>query len=138
MQGRRCTDWFVYLAVRVFICTVQAMQMSSCRRLAACLAWIASRVLHVREQVIDDNLREVFPSMKSGDRHRLARAMWEHLIVMACEIAHAPRKIHRTNWRQYFTMHKNRQMMEYFLDSRPTIVVSGHFGNFEMAGYVAG
>ena len=138
MQGRRFTDWLVYLAVRVFICTVQAMQMSTCRRVAAHLAWFASHVMHVREDVIDDNLREVFPSMKSSDRYRLARAMWEHLIIMACEIAHAPRKIHRTNWRRYFTMHKNRQMMEYFLDTRPTIVVSGHFGNFEMAGFAAG
>jgi KDO2-lipid IV(A) lauroyltransferase len=138
MQGRRITDWLVYLAVRVFVCIAQTMRISTCRRIAAALAWFVTQLLHVREEVIDDNLRQVFPSMKSSQRNRLARGMWEHLVMMLCEIAHAPRKIHRTNWRRYFTMHQNRQMMEYFLDPRPTIVVSGHFGNFEMAGFAAG
>jgi KDO2-lipid IV(A) lauroyltransferase len=138
MQGRRIIDWLVYLAVRVFLCILQTLQMPTCHRVARWLAWLATDILHVRREVIDGNLQQIFPGMEVHQRRDLARAMWEHLFIMICEIAHAPRKIHRTNWRRYFSMHQNREMMEFFLDPRPTIVVSGHFGNFEMAGFAAG
>ena len=38
-------------------------------------------------------------SRRRAERQAIALGMWEHLLVMVCEIAHAPRKIHRTNWR---------------------------------------
>ena len=138
MQGRRINDWLVYLGVRVFICIVQTLSLSRCRRLATWFAWLVHDVVRLRRNVIEDNLRQSFPGKPPRWRDSIARAMWEHLFIMTCEVAHAPRKIHRTNWRRYFRMHNNRQMMELFLDPRPTIVVSGHFGNFEMAGFVAG
>ena len=57
---------------------------------------------------------------------------------MACEIAHAPRKIHRTNWRQHFNVVNAREMVSRMLDERPAILVTGHFGNFELAGFITG
>jgi KDO2-lipid IV(A) lauroyltransferase len=64
--------------------------------------------------------------------------MWHHLLLMVCEIAHAPLKIHRTNWRDHFYMPMKREGLKVMLDSRSTILATGHFGNFEIAGYVIG
>jgi KDO2-lipid IV(A) lauroyltransferase len=64
--------------------------------------------------------------------------MWRHLFLMIFEIANAPRKIHRTNWRNHFTVKNNRALMELMLGARPIVMVSGHFGNFEMASFMAG
>jgi KDO2-lipid IV(A) lauroyltransferase len=68
----------------------------------------------------------------------MARAMWEHLFLMMCEIAHAPRKIHRRNWHQFVSISNKRELVRYLLDPRPIVMVSAHFGNFEMGGFIAG
>jgi KDO2-lipid IV(A) lauroyltransferase len=130
----------VYLAVRVFICVVQALQMETCQKVAAGLATLFSSVLRVREKTLDDNLRHAFPQMSDAERRRLTWRMWEHLFLLVVEIAHAPRKIHETNWREYlqFVGDASSRLTGLLLSDRPVIIVSAHFGNFEMAGYLLG
>jgi len=135
---KRLTDWLVYLVVRLAICLVQALSLESCHAIARVLAWVACDVVRLRQRVVDDNLRQVFPDLADGQRRDLARRMWEHLLLMGCEIAHAPRKVHETNWRRYFRFNGKREMVEYLLDPRPTVFVSGHFGNFELSSYMMG
>jgi KDO2-lipid IV(A) lauroyltransferase len=64
--------------------------------------------------------------------------MWEHLFLMLAEIAHFPRKVHDTNWRDYIHFKNEAQMMRLLFSSRPKVFVSGHYGNFELAGYTMG
>ena len=66
----------------------------------------------------------------------MARRMWEHLFLMAVEMAHAPRKIHWTNWRDYIDLVRKDLLVSMLIDDRPTMLVCGHFGNFELSGYV--
>lgn len=138
MLPKRTIDFLVYLLVRVFLCVIQAMRIESCDRLAAHLATLMASILKVRRQVIDENLQHAFPDMKAAERRRLAWRMWHHLFLMAFEIAHAPRKIHETNWRDYFTLRNARPLVAALLDQRPSVLVSAHYGNFEIAGYMLG
>ena len=57
---------------------------------------------------------------------------------MVAEIAHAPRKIHRTNWRRHSQIPDMALMARRLLDRRPVVMISGHLGNFEMGGYLLG
>jgi KDO2-lipid IV(A) lauroyltransferase len=88
--------------------------------------------------VVDDNIRHVFPHLTVAQRRTLTRHMWEHLFLMVCEIAHAPRKVHETNWRQYFCFVRKRELVGTMLSLRPKVLVSGHFGNFELSAYMTG
>ncbi len=54
--------------------------------------------------------------------------MWHHLFLMVCEIAHAPRKIHRTNWYDFYSIKDRQLILKVVLDARPKIMVTGHFG----------
>lgn len=131
-------DYAVYMLVRLFICIVQATPLETCRYIAHALGFLATDVLKVRQRTIDDNLSHVFPKMTERQRRKLKRRMWEHLLLLVCEVAHAPRKIHTTNWRKYIKLRNARPMVQQLLDERPTILVSGHYGNFEIAGFVTG
>lgn len=135
---KRLTDWLVYLLVRVFISVIQAVRLETCQSVARCLAVLACDIVKVRRKVVDDNIRHAFPEMTDSKRRDLARGMWEHLLLMVCEIAHAPRKIHETNWRRYVQVHRKSEMVQYLLGVRPVVLVSGHFGNFEITSYMAG
>jgi KDO2-lipid IV(A) lauroyltransferase len=99
---------------------------------------VACDVLKLRHRVVDDNIRHAFPQWTPAQRRAAARRMWEHLFLMVCEIAHAPRKVHETNWRQYFQIHRKSELVAYLLDPRPVVLVSGHYGNFEITSYMAG
>jgi Kdo2-lipid IVA lauroyltransferase/acyltransferase len=135
---KRCGHWITYALVRVLICVVQSVRIETCARWAQFLAIFANDVVGIRRRVIDDNLLVVFPEMSRAQRRRLARRMWEHLILMTFEIAHVPRRVHETNWRQFVRIRGMREVCRCLLEPRPTVMVSGHFGNFEVAGYTAG
>ena len=124
--------------MRITVCLIQAVRLETCRRFTHFLAALACDVFRIRFGVVDENIRHVFPRLSPAERHVLARRMWEHLLLMVCEIAHAPRKIHHTNWRQYFHFVRDRESVQYLLGERPVVMVSGHFGNFELGSYVTG
>ncbi|MGE0757793.1 MAG: lysophospholipid acyltransferase family protein [Pirellulaceae bacterium] len=138
MKRNWFVDWLVYMVVRVLICLIQSVRMETCHSAARVLAFLASSVLRVRGSVIAGNLATAFPELTLPQRRRLSRAMWEHLILMVCEIAHAPRKIHRRNWHQFVHIERKRELVRYLLDPRPMVMVSAHLGNFEIGGYVTG
>ncbi len=135
---RRAVDFAVYVLVRIFICLVQAIRMETAEGLARFLAWLADRVFRIRRGVIEENLRCAFPDLGPGERARLARRMWEHLFLLVAEAAHAPRKIHQTNWRHYIRLGGKDVLVRLLLADRPVIIVTGHFGNFELAGVMLG
>ena len=138
MRRRQMIDFLVYFAVRVLICVAQAMPVETGHRLARQLARLFCDVLHVRSRVVDDNLAPAFPEMSPADRMDLTRRMWEHLFLLVLEVAHAPRKIHETNWRKYVTLENEAELVRDLLDDRPLLIVASHLGNFEVGGYVLG
>lgn len=131
-------DYFVYLIVRVFICLVQSMRYETCRAIAQGLAYFAAEVVGVRRKLVDENLRHAFPEMSALERRELTLKMWEHLFKLAIEAAHSPRKIHDVNWRKVVELDNVEQVHRMLCEDRPLIFVTGHFGNFEIGGYLLG
>lgn len=127
-----------YIALQLVLSLVQVLPIEGCARLCRFLAWLAADVLKFREKVIHENISGVFPDKSHEERKRMAREMWYHLFLMGCEIAQAPRKIHDSNWRKHVYIRDKKLMTSYLIDYRPLVAVSGHFGNFEMGGYVTG
>jgi KDO2-lipid IV(A) lauroyltransferase len=135
---RNAADYLAYLVVRLFVCAIQTLSLDQCARVADFLAWLAHDVARLRRRVIEENLQRALPHLFPLERARLAHRMWQHLFLMVCEIAHAPRKIHDTNWRDYIHFRDYEPMMRLLWARRPKVFVAGHFGNFELAGYTMG
>jgi KDO2-lipid IV(A) lauroyltransferase len=135
---QKIIDYAVYLLVRFIICAIQAIHIRTCAAFARQMRWLGYDVLKIRRDTIDENLSFAFPEKSLSERQNIARDMWEHLILMICEIAQAPRKVHETNWRQFFSITNKREIVSYLLDRRPVVLVSGHYGNFEIAGFMLG
>jgi KDO2-lipid IV(A) lauroyltransferase len=129
-------DYLAYLAVRILMCVIQALPMGTCQRASKILARLLGEVIGLRSETVDENIQQAFPDLTPGQRKVVARRMWEHLMLMAVEMAHAPRKIHWTNWRDYITLIRKDYLVAMLLEDRPTMLVCGHFGNFELSGYV--
>ncbi len=138
MSRKNFFNYLAYLAVRILICIVQAMPIELGQRLARGCAWLMHDLLHIRAKVVDENLAHAFPELSAEERARMAKRMWEHLFVLVLEVAHVPRKIHETNWRQHIRLQNVAPLMRQLIGDRPVIVVTGHFGNFELGGYALG
>lgn len=137
-KRRLWLDYLVYLAVRIVVCVIQALPAHTCEAMARGLATLVGTRLKVRRRVIEENLTQAYPQLSATERQQLSWQMWEHLFLLICEIAHAPRKIHETNWRDYIQLTGQDYLVRQLLSTRPTVIVSGHYGNFELSGYLLG
>lgn len=131
-------DYLAYLAVRFVIGCIQVLP--ECKGVAVCrgLAWLLSGPMPLRKKTLKENLARVFPNATKDERRELARAMWFHLMLMVCEIAWAPRRLHRCNWQAHVHFPQATAFLSRILSRRATVLVTGHFGNFEMGGYITG
>jgi KDO2-lipid IV(A) lauroyltransferase len=124
--------------VRLVICLLQTISLDACERWAERLAWFFGDLVKIRRRVLMENLTIAYPSWTDAERKECIRRMWKHLFVMMAEIAQTGRKIHRTNWRNYFQFINLESIMRMLWDDRPKMVVSAHYGNFELASYSLG
>jgi KDO2-lipid IV(A) lauroyltransferase len=134
----RLADLLAYLAVRVLICVIQALPRATCERWARSLSDLLANRMRIRRAVVRDNLRQAFPEMSPDQRRDVARGMWEHLLLMIVEIAHANRVIHKTTWRRHLRIEGMEAIVRTLWLDRPKVVLSGHYGNFELAAYLFG
>lgn len=138
MKRNRFVDYLVYLVVRILIAVVQAMPLATGQAMARGLAWLLGDVLGIRRKVVEENLRHAFPECSETQRRQMARGMWEHLFLLVLEVAHTPHKIHETNWRQFVRLNNVKDLVRALLSDRPTVIVTAHYGNFEVGGYMLG
>ena len=129
---------FEYIAFQILLSIIQVLPVEMGASLCRKMAWLVSDVIRFRRKVIFENLRGVEPGLSEAECCQMSRQMWYHLFLMGCEIAWAPRKLHDTNWRRYVHIRDIVTMNRCLIDYRPLVAVSGHFGNFEMGGYVTG
>ena len=135
---RNIADYLVYLLVRFSICVVQSISLDVCKRGSEYLAVLFYDVLRVRRKLIDSNLQCAFPEKTTRERREIARETWAHLFLMASEVAHAPRELHGANWWNHVVIENGREMFAALQDDRPIILITAHFGNFEMGGFILG
>jgi KDO2-lipid IV(A) lauroyltransferase len=57
---------------------------------------------------------------------------------MVFEIAMLPRKLHVHNWRKYIELIGGQRIVDALTSGRPLMIVTGHLGNWEMAGFALG
>lgn len=129
-------DYAVYLLVRLVVCGLQAASPESGFTFARALGWIAYLVDKRHRRVAMENIRHAYPELSDRERRRMVLAVYQHFMQMIVEIAHIPRKMRVGNWKKYCDLRHAGPVVRAVLDGRPIIIVTGHFGNWEMAGYL--
>lgn len=126
-----------YLIFRSVVCIVQSL---SPRRCAQAATWLAT-LIHcglprrwTRYEVARANLRVAF-----GDRYddrqidALIYGMWVHLFRLVGEIIHLPRKMRLDRVVEAIEFRGKTSVVRALCSGRPVLLLSGHFGNWEMA-----
>jgi KDO2-lipid IV(A) lauroyltransferase len=132
-------DYLVYLAVRLLVCVIQMLDWTSARKAAELLAWIGYHVDKRHRKVALDNLRRAFPGRYTeAEMDRMVRAVYRHFATLVTEIILIPRKLHVKNHKYHVFLVDQEKVLGRMFTERPTLIVTGHFGNWELAGYYMG
>jgi KDO2-lipid IV(A) lauroyltransferase len=137
-------DYLAYLAVRFAVCVAQALSVEQGYAFARFLAWalyfVDGRFRKSRyRNVAIENLKCAFGDRYSdAEREQIVRAVYLHFCMMVTEMLHIPRKLHATTWREHIRLVNHAPVLDRLLKGGPLIMLSGHFGNWEMAGYLFG
>ncbi len=133
-------DYLVYLGIRLVVALAQMLTIEQSYGLARLAAWIAYHLDRRHRQVGHDNLRMAFGDrLTEPERDRIVRGVYLHFGRMIMELLHTPRKLHLTNWRDRVVLVGYVPVMDQLLTGgRPLIFLSGHYGNWELAGYIFG
>src|SRR4051794_31774400 len=137
----RAADYASFLAVRSLVCVVQMVSPRLAYAVADFLGWAVYALVKSRRQIALENARAAFPELAAdpGATDRLVRAMFRHLLRVLVELILLPRKFHLTNWRKHIVLPDTaRTLLPAMLSNRAALVVTAHFGNWEMAGFALG
>ncbi len=136
---RRALDYLVYLAIRLLVGVAQALTIEQSYAFSRLLAAVLYRVDARHRKIGLENLRQAFGDRYTElERDQVVRGVYRHFCMMLMEILHIPRKLHPTTWRERITLVGEDMAVDRLLKGGPIIMLSGHFGNWEMAGYLFG
>ncbi len=137
MKGSGPIAWLVYLAVRVVFAVMQVFPIDWNLRTARLIAriWVYIMPRHRRRAV--DHLRQSLGPQESTARiERLADRCLESVAMFAVEAICLPRLINAFTWSRYITVVEFDEALRVFVDGRGAVLVTGHYGSFEIIGHL--
>jgi KDO2-lipid IV(A) lauroyltransferase len=127
--------YFQYVALRVVEMLLQCFPIEDNLKAASLvgdLLYLLDR--RHRERALG-NLRASFPGAADEELRRIARKSCEHLIMVGAETLCLPRLMQFNRYLDYVDISTCLPQFHYISSGNPAILVTGHFGNWEMMGF---
>lgn len=129
--------WLIYALVRSALAVLQVFPIEWNLRAARALArgWALAMPRHRRLAV--KHLEESYRGeLSHAQIEHIADRCLAHWTMVMMELACAPRLLGPTTWAKYITPVNFEEVLQLLLDGQGLILVSGHYGPFEMSGYL--
>ncbi|MBN1437675.1 MAG: hypothetical protein JW936_11435 [Sedimentisphaerales bacterium] len=127
-------DFLLYLLVRTLAVFIQLGNVNTSLAVARGLGRGLFLIYHRGRERALTNIRLSYPE-KTEQWHQLtARRSFEHLVMFAFDVLYAPRLIRTHNWYRYIELGDMRKVLQLLLQGQGLIMVTGHYGNFEVLG----
>ena len=133
---RKKATWLIqYLALRLVETALQCFRMDSNLRTARLAGSLLYRLDRRHRQVALQNLRASFPEAPEKELRRLARRSCQHLVMVGAEVLCMPRLMQFNQFLEHLDISQCLEHFQYIASGKPAIMVTGHFGNWEMVGF---
>lgn len=128
-------NYLEYIALRLVVAVLQALSLRAAYRLAHGLAWLVYHVDRRHRLVALKNLQIAYPEWSAAQRDKVVRQVYQHFCKMGMEMTHLPRLLQMYNWKPYMELRGSKGLFSAMLSGRPVLIITGHLGNWELAGY---
>ena len=85
------------------------------------------------------NLRRSFPDMPEKQREAMAKRSMQQLVMLGVDVIFTTRLIHIDTWTKYVRLSNFQETLKLLIaKNQGLIMLTGHYGNWEILGYVLG
>jgi KDO2-lipid IV(A) lauroyltransferase len=131
-------QWLVYVLLRIFLFFVFLFPVEKVLKFACFWGRGFWKHYHRGRQRAIENLKASFPDKDDAWIEQTGIRSFEHLLMLAVDVVFIPRLVKKENWEQY-SRYKNVERVKWMMAGhQPMLLVTGHYGNFEIIGYLLG
>ena len=132
----RYLDYLAYLGARVAVTFLEMLGQTVGYALADVVGAALYHLDRRHRKRALGHLRLGFPHWPEQKIRRVAKASIRNMVCMGLELFLAPRCICPETWRRYIRLTNMSQVIRMLVEQKtPLVLVTGHFGNWELAGY---
>jgi KDO2-lipid IV(A) lauroyltransferase len=130
-------DRVLYAAVRLVAAALQCFPVNINLRTARLIGTLVYALDRKHRDRALANLRRSFPEYSEGQCRRLARRSMQQMVMLFVEVLSTTRLVRFDSWADYVELENFRPILEMLLRrQRGMIMLTGHYGNWEILGYV--
>jgi len=128
--------WYLqYAALRLVEMALQCFPIETNLRTARLAGDLLYRLDKKHRERALENLRASFPGASEAALRRTARRSCEHLVMVGAEVLCLPRLMQFNRFLDYVDISQCLPSFQRVAGGQPALLVTGHFGNWEMVGY---
>ena len=137
LKGDGAGARLTYIAVRSLLAVVQIFPLERSLESARVIAKIWKRIMPRHHARAVAHLKMVFGSQYSNlEVNKIGDACLESVIQFAIELVCLPRRVHALTWNRFIELVNFDEALRVLLDGRGAILVTGHYGSFEIMGHL--
>ncbi len=136
--GKRCLQYLAYVMVRTGMMLIQMFPIEVLQLAARGLGRLFFLADRKHRRVALENITASHPDWSEERVRRTAIKSCEHMFMLGMEIMSLAKLINHYNWHRYVKLVNVEPAIRHMLDHRGLLLITGHFGNWEVLGYAIG
>jgi KDO2-lipid IV(A) lauroyltransferase len=129
-------DLLQYLGLRIFAMFVHMFTLEANYRGGRVIGNLLFRFDRRHRKIAIEHLHRSFPDWTEARCRSVARASMRNMAYLGLEVLLTPRLVTHGNWKRFIDLKGLGGPLRYLLERRGgMILVTGHFGNWEVVGY---
>ena len=130
-------DLLVYGAVRLLAMVMQMFPIDLNLRTARFMGWVWYHIMPRHRKRARAHLQLAYGDQLNAEEvNRLALQSMQQMVMMAVESLFTPRLINEWTWSRYVRLQGMRPLIDELLSDRGVIVLTAHYGNWELLGFM--
>lgn len=127
----------LYAAIRSLLIGVHTFPLPTMLRLARTIGRTYGGLGLNRNRVdcAIERLAIAMPQLTDQQRRAMVLQSYEHLAMLATELAMLPRYLTEDAWSEYIELGELNRVIRPLLEDRPSLLLTAHCGNWEVLGY---
>lgn len=132
----RFLDYIQYVALRLVNMALHCFPVEVNLQTARLIGTAMYLIDRKHRKRAEGNLRRSFPDMSERRIRKMARLSVQQLIMLGVEVLFTTRLVRLDTWHRYIRLNQFREVLDLMVRRRGLILVTGHYGNWEILGYV--
>lgn len=137
-QRNAVLDWLAYAGVRVGIFIMYLFPIRWNLQTGCLLGTVMWKYYKRGRMRALDNLRASFPDKDQAWLEQVGRRSFQQVVMLAIDIFFTPRIVRKDNWRHYCVPRNIERVKWLMQQQRGLILLTAHYANFEIIGYMMG